>query len=121
MPDIRPFRAIRYSTKVFGTDVSTLVAPPYDVLSPADKERLLKQSPQNVVEVDLPCVPPDKAGPVEVYDRAAATLRRWLSEGVLVRDEKPALYVYHQTYRHGGREYTRRKVFAVMRLSLIHI
>ncbi len=117
MPEIRPFQAIRYDAKRFGTDWSALAAPPYDVLTGDDKARLLGLSPYNIVGVDMPFVPPKQAGPPEVYRRAAETLRAWLDEGVLVREDRPALYVYHQTYRWGGREFTRRMFFAVVRLE----
>ncbi len=117
MPEIQPFRAIRYNSARFGSDWTVLVAPPYDVLTADDKARLLQQSPFNIVGVDMPFVPPRQAGPPEVYRQAAETLREWLAEGVLARDEKPAIYVYHQSYRWGGRDYTRRMLLAAMRLE----
>jgi uncharacterized protein (DUF1015 family) len=117
VPEIQAFRAIRYNNGRFGNDWSSLVAPPYDVLSADDKARLLKQSPFNIVGVDMPFVPPKQAGPPEVYEKAAETLRAWLHDGVVIRDEKPAIYVYHQSYRWGGQGFTRRMLLTAMRLE----
>jgi len=44
--------------------------------------------------------------------RAAACLRDWQREGVLVQDSARALYVYHQEFEVEGRRYTRRGFMA---------
>ena len=54
--EIRPFRGWRYRPGPDGT-VSDRIAPPYDILSAADKQSLLARSGQNIVAVDLPRVP----------------------------------------------------------------
>lgn len=116
MSTIRPLPGIRYNT-ANKADISSKLAPPYDVLSDADKQALLDGDPQNFVKLDLPHTPPKAAGPAAVYAAARDELYDWLSDGVLVADETPALYVYHQKYTHGGREYLRKKFFARLRLE----
>jgi uncharacterized protein (DUF1015 family) len=112
VPSIRPFRALRYSREVVD-DLAAVVAPPYDVISPAEHRRLLARDPRNVVRLDLP---QDEAGDPqdERYRRAGRTLSTWRSEGVLRRDPRPALYAYEQRYAVPGtsREGLRRGVFA---------
>ena len=117
MPEITGLRALRYSIQRFGQDFSNLIAPPYDVLDEADKAALLRRSEYNIVAVDLPHVPPKTAGPDEVYAEAARRLDTWRSSGVVIREEQPALYVYHQRYTWNGKPFTRRKFFARMRLE----
>ncbi len=117
MATIQPFRGIRYQTAAQNNDVSTKIAPPYDVLDLADKQALLKRDPANFVGIDLPYVPAKAAGAPAGYQAAADQLGRWLADGTCVRDERPALYVYYQRYRHDGVEYTRRKFFARLRLE----
>lgn len=111
MSAIRPFCAVRYNTAQ-DPDVSRRLAPPYDILSDADKKALLEQDPHNFVKIDLPHTPPKAAGPQEVYDGARDTLNAWLADGVMVRDDNPAIYVYHQRYQHAGTDYTRKMFFA---------
>lgn len=119
MPSIRPFRALRYSNELV-PDLSLVVAPPYDVISPDEHRRLLARDPHNVVRLDLP---QDEAGDPEDerYRRAGRTLAAWRSEGVLRRDPRPALYAYEQRYVVPGtdREETRRGVFARVGLEPI--
>ena len=114
--EIRPFCGWRYGGRLDG-DVSPYIAPPYDVLSAADKEALLAQSKQNVVAVDLPHVPPKELGPDQAYADAADLLAEWKASGVLRRDEEPGLYVYEQTYEWAGRTYTRRAMICGVRAT----
>jgi uncharacterized protein (DUF1015 family) len=116
MAAIQAFRAIRYQTRS-GDDLSSRIAPPYDVLDKAGKEELLRRDPANFVSIDLPHVPAKEAGPPEVYAAAARKLEGWLADGTMLRDETPALYVYHQRYTHGGAAYTRKMFFARLRLE----
>ncbi len=113
MAEILPFTAVRYPQ----LEQTTLVAPPYDVLSAADKQNYLAANPHNIVAIDLPHVPPKQAGPAEAYAAAGKTLRNWLAPGVLCRDPAPALYPYGQTFTHDGVTYKRRGLFCRVRLQ----
>jgi len=112
VPSISPFRALRYSRELV-EDLSKVVAPPYDVISPEAHRRLLARDPRNVVRLDLP---EEQAGdpPDERYRRAARLLSAWRSDGTLRRDVRSSLYPYEQTYRVPGTERvaSRRGVFA---------
>jgi uncharacterized protein (DUF1015 family) len=116
MSVIRPFVGIRYDTAQT-RDISAKLAPPYDILDQADKDRLLGGDPANFVKIDLPFIPPKQAGPPEVYQQAKQQLDAWLAEGTLVKDDTPAIYVYHQAYNYGGTQYTRKKFFARLKLE----
>ena len=116
MAEVRPFRAIRYDHTRFRGDLSKLIAPPYDVLDRADKDRLLSGSDRNIVAIDLPHLPPKSLGPPKAYERSANLLERWLADGTLVREDEPAFYLYHQVFTHAERSYTRRKFIARLRL-----
>jgi len=117
MSTIQPFRAIRYATDERAGDLSTRLSPPYDILDQAAKEAFLARDPLNFVKIDLPHTPPKSAGPPAAYEAANATLQQWLREGVMVRDEKPCIYVYHQKFRHNGTAYVRKMFFARLRLE----
>ena len=117
MLDVRPFAAIRYDSAPLNRDLSGVLAPPYDVLDESDRADLLSRDAHNIVAIDLPHVPPKSAGPPETYLRSARLLDQWLSEGVLVREPRPAIYVYHQTFEHEGRRHTRKKFIARLRLA----
>lgn len=111
--EIRPIQGWRYA----GQDVSKFIAPPYDILSGADKAALLAREARNIVAVDLPHVPPKEVGPDAEYQGAAELLGRWQSSGVLRRDARPAIYAYEQTFTWAGRTYRRRSMIAAVRAT----
>jgi uncharacterized protein (DUF1015 family) len=86
---LAPFRGIRYARdRVSG--IANVTSPPYDVISDGILEHLRAADAHNVVRLILPGVGPDA-------DQAAAgLLREWLSAGVLITDQMPALYLYEQ-------------------------
>jgi len=109
MPKLQPIRFLRYATET--GDLSTRIAPPYDVLDEQPKRELLERDPRNIVEVDLPVTPPKTVGPDEAYEEAGRTLRQWIDEGVLVEADAPAIVAYEQVYTVRGRTYHRRGLF----------
>ncbi len=117
MPEIRPFRALRYEPETVG-DLATVVAPPYDVIRPAQHQVLLLRNPKNIVRLDLPTEEGDDE-PNDKYRRAARTLAGWRSDGTFRKDPKPSIYVYEQTYTVPGTtvERTQRGFFARLRLE----
>jgi uncharacterized protein (DUF1015 family) len=104
---IRPFRGHRYGIGRVG-DVSSVVAPPYDQISPEMQRQLEAMDPHNIVRVTLP-----EDGPGDKYARAQAVLESWLAEGPWAREESPAIYAYHQTYAVRGTPITRMGVVAL--------
>ena len=100
--NVRPFQGYRYGIGRV-RDVSKVVAPPYDQISPETQERLHAMSPENIVRVTLPR---DVRG-LDKYARARQSLDVWLADGVWAREESPAIYPYHQTYTVAGTTITR--------------
>jgi uncharacterized protein (DUF1015 family) len=113
MAEVRPLQALHYNLAVIGS-LQAVVAPPYDVIDEAQRERLLARSPFNVVELDLPRAP----GGADRYEHAAETLESWTLEGVLTRDREPAIWALEQDYEApaGGRT-VRRGFLAGVRLE----
>jgi uncharacterized protein (DUF1015 family) len=116
MSVIRPFPAIRYDTRRC-PDLSSRLAPPYDIIDDHAKAALLARDSDNFVKIDLPYMPPKAAGPDGLYQESRQTIDRWLRDGTLVRDRQPALYVYHQLYRHADAAYVRKMFAARLRLE----
>jgi uncharacterized protein (DUF1015 family) len=98
---VRAFRGYRYAIGR-EREVSKVVAPPYDQISPEQQELLYALSPANIVRISYPREEGDGK-----YASARETLARWLGEGVWEPEARPAIYPYHQTYCVEGREVTR--------------
>src|ERR1041384_2969262 len=90
MAEIAPFRGLLYNAKKIG-ELSRVVAPPYDVISREEQEKLYKRSPYNVVRLILNQEP-------EPYEHVARLFDEWQREGILVRDEKPSIYFLRQRF-----------------------
>ncbi len=116
MPEIRPFRGIRYDLAQVGA-LSDVVAPPYDVIGPDLQGRLYDASPYNAIRLELNREEPGDDASTNRYTRAARFLRDWRRSGVLREDDQPALYVYHQTFTVEGQTCTRKGFFARVRLE----
>ena len=118
MPDISPFRAVRYDVARVGT-LSDVVAPPYDVVDSALQDQLYAASPYNVIRLELNRDEPGDNGVDARYKRAARFLKDWLREGILREEDHAALYVYHQTFEVDGKKHTRKGFLARVRLEPI--
>ncbi len=107
---LSPFRGLRYAPDRVGS-LSAVTSPPYDVVvRPDGLVELESADPYNVVRLILP----RDGDPATRYVRAAATLRRWQQDGILVPDPLPALYVYEQRLPDGE---VQRGLIGALRLS----
>jgi uncharacterized protein (DUF1015 family) len=100
VPELRPFRALRYRP-TSGIDLSSVICPPYDVISRAERDRLATLDAHNAVRIELPAPSGGPAGG-SAYEAAAGTFAAWLAEGALARDERALIYPYEQHYAVGG-------------------
>lgn len=91
MAKIAPFNAVHYNNLRFGNEVSRFVAPPYDVID-RGLEKRLKEDRLNITHLTL-------GNEGDKYATAAKRLRRWLNDGVLVRDTDKSFYLYEQTFQ----------------------
>ena len=86
MAEVKPFRALRYGE--LAGPLEALVAPPYDVISPEQRDELRARSPFNVVHLTLP---DDEA-------EAGRLWSEWRGEGILETDEEPGFWWLSQDY-----------------------
>jgi uncharacterized protein (DUF1015 family) len=116
MSDIQAFRGLRYDLARVGS-LSNVIAPPYDVIGPELQAQLYEKNPANVIRLILNRDEPGDNDTTNRYTRAAKFLKTWRSEGVLFSEADPAVYVYHQVFKDGGRELVRRGFMARCRLE----
>ena len=101
MPEIRPFRALRYAPESVG-DLAAVVAPPYDVLTPDDRGAAARAAPEERRSPRRCRATSSATRADDRYRRAARTLAAWRSDGTFHKDPRPSIYVYEQTYRVPG-------------------
>ena len=96
MAVIRQFKAIRPTPEM----AEKVAALPYDVVNSEEAAEMVIGNPYSFLhvdkaEIDLPAET-DIYSP-EVYEKAKSNLEKMITDGVLVQDEKPMLYVYELT------------------------
>lgn len=96
MAVIRQFKAIRPTPEM----AEKVAALPYDVVNSEEAAEMVIGNPYSFLhvdkaEIDLPAGT-DIYSP-EVYEKAKSNLEKMITDGVLVKDEKPMLYVYELT------------------------
>ncbi len=108
---VNAFRGLRYNPDKVD-DFSAVVAPPYDVISPEEQDKLYEKSPLNVVRLEL-----TKGFDDEKYTRASETFRKWMKDRVLIQDNEPCIYPYYQEFEDNGIKFTRKGFIAVVKLE----
>jgi uncharacterized protein (DUF1015 family) len=110
MAQIEPLRALHYDLARTG-GLQEVLAPPYDVIDAEQRAQLEASSPYNAVRIDLP------RGD-DPYRHAAEQLAAWRADGVVVQDERPALWPLAQEYTGpDGRLRTRQGFLARVRIT----
>ena len=112
MATIKGFKAVVYNQEKV-RDLSRVVCPPYDVISPEKQEAYHNSSPHNFIHILLG---KDISGE-DKYLRAQAYFNSWLKDKVFIRDQRPAIYFYSQEYRIKGEKRTRYGFISLLRLQ----
>jgi len=115
LAEIAPFIGIRYNQTVAG-ELSKVVSPPYDVISPEDRVHYHQLHPNNFVRLVLgeEFETDDEAD--NRFTRAKSYLDDWLARGILKPGPEPSIYVYQQLFERGGRPHRIRGFTCAVRL-----
>lgn len=116
MANLKPFKGIRYNPEKAG-DFATLISQPYDRVRHGLQEKYYDLNEYNVVRMIKGKEFEGDHVNENVYTRAQAFLSKWLAEGVLKHEEKPALYVYHQEFTLNGETIVRKAVIGALELA----
>lgn len=116
MVDIAPFAGYLYNQKKIGP-LDQVTAPPYDVISVEEQEKLHAKSPYNVVRLILGRQFPEDTDQDNRYTRSARVFNEWMENGVLIRDETPSFYIYSQDYNFQGKQLSRTGFFARVKIE----
>lgn len=116
MVDVLPFRGLRYNLKQID-DLSKVITPPYDVISPEEQECYYERNPLNVVRLEYGKEYPGDSPHDNKYIRSAITLKKWIEQGTLVQEEQPAFYLVECCYPRQGNLKSYRVLIARVRLE----
>ncbi|MFO7818005.1 MAG: DUF1015 family protein [Thermodesulfobacteriota bacterium] len=107
MPKFTPLSFHNYNWKSDSIVPEDVLAPPYDVLSTADRKKLAGKNPFNAVNIDLP----------DTYKHAAELIKNWKDKNILIRHDTPVFLIQSTEYKIDGRQLTRWGILGGMEIS----
>jgi uncharacterized protein (DUF1015 family) len=114
--EIKPFKGFRFDPNVAG-DVGNCIAPPFDVIGPAEQQQLYEKSEYNIVRITKGKTSRSDNEHDNQYTRAADYLAQWIKSGVLKQDSKEAIYAYVQDFQIAETTYQRLSFIALTKLE----
>ena len=109
MAEIKAFKGMRYTSAA--GDLNTLVCPPYDIISEAQREEYIRQNPYNVIRLELPTGGDDR------YREAGNTLKDWLDREILACDTEESIYVYEMQFSANGARRSLKGFVSLVKLT----
>ncbi len=96
MSEIRPFKGLRYNSEKL--NLEEVITEPYDRITPTVQEDYYRRNPYNVVRIILGKDDDPEHPEKDKYKRSNIYLDKWESEGLLIRENQNALYLYEQEF-----------------------
>lgn len=112
MANIKPFCGFYYNQEKIA-DISKVICPPYDIISPLGQECYHNRSPYNMIHLVLGR---DIAGQ-DKYKRATTYLNDWIKNEILIQDKASAIYFYNQQFNIKGERKERIGFIALLQLE----
>ncbi|HEX79098.1 MAG TPA: DUF1015 domain-containing protein [Dehalococcoidia bacterium] len=119
MAEVKPFRGVRYNESLV-QEMSAVICPPYDVITPQLQEELYNRSTYNFIRLEHGRKLPQDSTVDNKYTRSASIIEEWLRKKVLITEEKPCIYLHDHHFLHMGRQYKRRCLIARIKLEDWH-
>jgi uncharacterized protein (DUF1015 family) len=116
MAFLKPFHGIRYNNKI-APDLSRVICPPYDVVSPSEQEEYHKLNKYNYIRIEHSRELPGDDESDNKYTRALGALGKWLEEGVLSKDPLPAIYIHDHFFELNNTEFRRRTIISTVKVE----
>ena len=116
MAEITPLKGILYNPEKT-KDLSKVMAPPYDVISPEEQGNLYDSSPHNIIRILLGKDSPGDNEKENKYTRVSKFLKDWQKEEVLKKDKEESFYVYLQEFEVDGQNKKRLGFIGLLKLE----
>ena len=92
MVDILPLNGLIYNKNRIG-NISDVISPPYDVISPLLEKKLYNLNSYNIINLVLPW-----GSGRDKYNNANKILCRWIENDILRFDSKKCFYIFEENY-----------------------
>jgi uncharacterized protein (DUF1015 family) len=115
MAEVIPFQGVLYNPQK--VNATSVVAPPYDIVTPEFKDILYNRSPYNIIRIDFGKDKPGDNENKNRYTRASQLFDEWLEQGIFIYDSEKSFYCYEAIYRINGSEKRLRGFLGTVRIE----
>lgn len=115
MAKVIPFKGVLYNPEKVNT--SSVMSPPYDIVTPELKEKLYRSSPHNIIRIDFGKDKDWDNTEENRYTRASKFLSHWLNEKILLHDTAPSFYCYELSYEINGEKKKTRGFLGAVKIE----
>lgn len=116
MAKVFPFKGITYNSDKI-SNLSKVMAPPYDVIAPDEQEKLYETHDYNVIRLILGKEFAEDSKYNNKYIRSAKYLEGFMFHEIMVRNDKPCFYVYEQVFKKKNKKFKRLGLIGLLRLE----
>ncbi len=115
MPEIKPFRGVRYNSKNI-PNLADVICQPYDQITNKMERQYKNKNPYNFVRLVLTKYAEGHDRQREYRD-ARRYVENWMKDTIFMRDDKNALYPYWQEFSVDDKQYLRKGFICLVRLE----
>ncbi len=112
MAELKEFAGYRFNTAVCG-NLGDVTAMPYDLMNDSEREEYHNRSEFNIAHISNSIETDGK----DKYESAGEKLAEWIASGALIREKKPAMYLYEQRSIYKNTVYVNHGVVALLKLE----
>lgn len=116
MADIKEFSGYRYNPEKCG-DITEVMTVPYDIMEDEDRKKFYEKNEFNFVRVSNGIEENGDGADDNKYVRAGEYLKNWIADGILKKEEKPAIYLYEQHSIYKNTVFVNHGIVALLRLE----
>ncbi len=116
MVEVFPFNGIIYNKEKI-KKLDDVMSPPYDIISEEQQDQLYKKHPKNYVRLILNKIEQTDDEKNNRYIRAKKLFDEWLSDSILIKCDKPAIFAYKIDYKIKGNEKTMNGFFVLLKID----
>lgn len=109
MAQISSFKGMRFNTEKAG-EIDKLCCPPYDIISEEERLAFIDNNEHNIIRLEKPTGD-------DPYTTARDILKKWEDEGILIREDKPALYIYEEEFTAYGKRNAIKGIICRLKLE----
>lgn len=116
MAKIKAFEGYMYNPDKI-EDLGLVMSPPYDSLSEDEQKELYARHEYNAVRLSKGMTYDTDTPEDNPATRAKDYLQKWIQEDIIVRDSKPAIYLYEQAAEYNKTTFTNKGFVALLELE----